>query len=189
MDRRVRKTKKLIIDSFFELLKTLPVNKITVKKLCDKADINRSTFYDHYSDITSFVAMLEEDVLEKSLGCLALYNYDKNTDRSLENLFNIMIENRNLFSIMFMSPDFSCWNRYKEIIIIQTIQKWQEDSDLTNSEIRLILEYALNGMYGILKYWMFTDYQETESVKEIFANVGKYGVYHYAYKEKNNNKK
>lgn len=47
-DRRVRYTKKVIKESLLELLKTTPFEQITVKALCQKAEINRATFYTHY---------------------------------------------------------------------------------------------------------------------------------------------
>ena len=45
MDRRTRKTKEILTHIFIDLLKKHPIEKITVKELCDLADINRSTFY------------------------------------------------------------------------------------------------------------------------------------------------
>lgn len=50
-DRRVRKTKKAIQDVFCEMIKEKKLNEITVKELCARADINKSTFYLHYRDI------------------------------------------------------------------------------------------------------------------------------------------
>ena len=50
-DRRVRKTKKAIQDVFCEMTKEKKLNEITVKELCARADINKSTFYLHYRDV------------------------------------------------------------------------------------------------------------------------------------------
>ena len=46
--RRVRMTKKLLKESLIELMKKTPLHSITIKDICDGADINRSTFYRHY---------------------------------------------------------------------------------------------------------------------------------------------
>ena len=58
-DRRVRKTKKAICDVFCELTKDKKLNEITIKELCAKADINKSTFYLHYRDIYDLAEMIE----------------------------------------------------------------------------------------------------------------------------------
>lgn len=49
-DLRVIKTKNLIKDSFYELLKAEDFDKINVKQICQKSMIGRSTFYQHYDD-------------------------------------------------------------------------------------------------------------------------------------------
>lgn len=52
-------TKKIIVDTFFELAKKKNVDKITVKELVSASGISRQTFYYHFQDIL--------DVMEKSL--------------------------------------------------------------------------------------------------------------------------
>ena len=49
-DRRVRYTKQAIRDGFLRLLAEKPIEKISVTEICREADINRGTFYAHYSD-------------------------------------------------------------------------------------------------------------------------------------------
>ncbi|MBQ6120098.1 MAG: TetR/AcrR family transcriptional regulator [Clostridia bacterium] len=50
-DRRTAYSKKVIRESLLELMQDKPLNKITVKEICDRADVNRSTFYAYYEDI------------------------------------------------------------------------------------------------------------------------------------------
>ena len=50
-DRRIRKTRAVLKSSLLSLMKEKSVKHITVKELCDKADINRGTFYLHYTDV------------------------------------------------------------------------------------------------------------------------------------------
>ena len=42
-DARVRYTVHMIQNIFLELLKEKPIAKITVKEICERAEINRST--------------------------------------------------------------------------------------------------------------------------------------------------
>ena len=66
-DLRVVKTKRLIRDAFCALLRTKPVNRITVTSLAQHAQINKGTFYLHYSDIYA----LYEQVLEETAHAIA----------------------------------------------------------------------------------------------------------------------
>ncbi len=50
-DRRTAYSKKIIRESLYELMKEKPINKISVTEICEKADVNRSTFYAYYTDI------------------------------------------------------------------------------------------------------------------------------------------
>lgn len=67
-DARVRYTRMIIEHSFLELLRDKPVSKITVTELCEKAQINRATFYKHYQDIPQLLEKLEEDLFDQIRG-------------------------------------------------------------------------------------------------------------------------
>ena len=48
MDIRVKKTKRAIQKAFVALLREKPIEKITVKEIAERAEINKTTFYSHY---------------------------------------------------------------------------------------------------------------------------------------------
>ena len=50
LDPRVRRTRKLILQAFSELLAGEGFESISVQDVTDKAQINRATFYDHFVD-------------------------------------------------------------------------------------------------------------------------------------------
>ena len=61
-DARVRYTKMIIKKSFISLLKERPINKITVKAICEMSEINRATFYKYYNDPFDLMEKIEEDL-------------------------------------------------------------------------------------------------------------------------------
>ena len=63
MDLRITKTKKAIINSFLSIRAKKPLEKISVKELCEMAMINKSTFYSHYGDIYELSDSLENEVV------------------------------------------------------------------------------------------------------------------------------
>lgn len=67
MDLRVEKTKGSIVNAFLSLRAKKPLEKITVKELCQLARINKSTFYTHYQDIFALSHTLEGEVVEAIL--------------------------------------------------------------------------------------------------------------------------
>ena len=54
-DRRVSKTKSQVRKGLAHLMMEKSIGEITVKELVDEVDINRSTFYLHYSDIPTLL--------------------------------------------------------------------------------------------------------------------------------------
>lgn len=62
-DARVRYTQNIIRDTFLDLLKEKPIHKITIKEICEIAEINRGTFYKHYEDIYDLMQKLEDAAL------------------------------------------------------------------------------------------------------------------------------
>jgi len=70
-------TKKVIQESFLELLKTKSLDKVTVKDLVEKCQINRNTFYYYYRDIYDLLEHVFEDetekVMEEEKPCTTFY--------------------------------------------------------------------------------------------------------------------
>ena len=71
MDLRVIKTKKNIRDTFIELRKKHPLDEIKVNMLCEKAMINKTTFYNHYQDIYALSEELETIAVDEFLNNFA----------------------------------------------------------------------------------------------------------------------
>lgn len=62
-DPRSRYTEMIIKKEFLELLRHKPLSKITVREICERSQINRSTFYKHYLDCYDLLDKLKEDAL------------------------------------------------------------------------------------------------------------------------------
>jgi len=63
-DRRVTYTKMVLKKSLLETIYEKPVSKITVKEICEKADINRATFYSHFNDVYDMLNQIENELYE-----------------------------------------------------------------------------------------------------------------------------
>ena len=63
VDRRVRYTKRALTQALVRLVQERPVSKISVKELCERADVNRSTFYAHFRNPHDLLQSIENDAL------------------------------------------------------------------------------------------------------------------------------
>lgn len=58
-------------EALISLLKVKDLEYITVKEICEKADVNRSTFYLHYETIADLVNEAVETVNQRFLACFS----------------------------------------------------------------------------------------------------------------------
>ena len=103
MDRRVKYTKQTIKDCFFDLLNEKEINKITVSELCNKADINRATFYFHYKDINQLFEEIVEEYMSETCKFITKIN-DSNASNRYEIFYNFIKyidNNSDLFVLIF----------------------------------------------------------------------------------------
>lgn len=65
VDARIRYTKHAIKQEFIALLEEKPIEKITVKRICEGAQINRATFYCYFDNPYDLLEKIENDLLDE----------------------------------------------------------------------------------------------------------------------------
>jgi AcrR family transcriptional regulator len=75
-DKRVIKTKNAIKAAFMSIILEKDISKITVSDIAEKALINRSTFYLHYSDVNSVMTDIEKELAQTVSRCYEKLNAD-----------------------------------------------------------------------------------------------------------------
>ena len=64
-DARKRYTRRALRQALLQCLEEKPISAITVKAVCEKAEINRATFYQHYRDCFDLLEQMENEMLEE----------------------------------------------------------------------------------------------------------------------------
>lgn len=65
-NRQFRDSDIRMKQAMLELMNAMPFDKITVRLICERAGVNRSTFYAHYTDIYDMIGQMESN-LQKDL--------------------------------------------------------------------------------------------------------------------------
>lgn len=65
-DRRVRYTRMVLKQALLSLMLERPITRITVTEICERAEVNRATFYAHYADPYDLLARIETNCLNPS---------------------------------------------------------------------------------------------------------------------------
>lgn len=96
------KSKKSIFDAFVNLRSKKELRKITVKELCEKALINKSTFYTYYEDMFDLSDKIESEVVDGIVS--TINNPQMMIDEPVKfyrNLLGAMTENKALTNTVF----------------------------------------------------------------------------------------
>ena len=89
IDVRVVKTKKAIETAFIEILSEKSFTKITIEEICNKAGVNRMSFYNHYEDKYDLLNVVINNVKETLIG---KFLTEVGSDMSEEKVISVLME-------------------------------------------------------------------------------------------------
>lgn len=181
MDIRVRYTKKAIAGAFLERLEEKPVNRITVREVCDGAGINCSTFYKYYHDCFDLMEQLENEAL---LQMDQLLDQAKNGGLTeiLTPTMQTLKEHQKLIRLHLRSDEGS---RFVRKLVGHSLARLElELSGFARSELSLeerdrVKAFLVGGCIGVIEYWMYggmrQDSQEVmDSMERLCRLLSKY---------------
>jgi len=160
IDRRVKYTKMVLRQSLLELMKSSPIEKITVKNICELADINRGTFYSHYSNPRALLEQIENDLFNDLKATLDRYLTDADlTSGSYEMIIEIIkcIEMNSDICKIILGEHGD--HDYLKRIVNLAYEKFRE-SWIVNMWVRddKLTEYFFNfissGSIGVIQLWI-----------------------------------
>ena len=167
-DRRVRKTKKAIHDVFCELAKEQKLNEITIKELCAKADINKSTFYLHYRDIYDLANSIQTTFVEDVCAIINEYSYDIIIEKAPEiwkRVADQYFKDSNDLGMLMQRPGMAVMAQELERCAIDTIMNKFVDAGMKKDSKdyfhhHLYVTFIINGYIGVLKEFNVSDMEE-----------------------------
>lgn len=170
-NRRVKLTKQILKDSLCELLEKESIHKISIRTLCETADINRSTFYKYYGSQYDLLKEMEDDLLDEIEKNLSVT--DTTTKDRLTQILCYAKSNMKSCKLLLNSnidPDFP-----KRLLYLPSIlQKMNEMISATDDsvEISYLYDCVLYGGYQMIKRWVNEDCQiPPEEMVSIIDNV------------------
>lgn len=180
-DRRIRKTKQLLRQSFASLLAEKPLEDITVKELTERADINRGTFYCHYKDIYDLKDQIERELFEEFVAVIDGYGVD-NLRRELQpvmvDVFRFLQRNREFSMVLSAYKTdnlFFAWVRSE--IFRRGLSEWQRIYGFQDSlQWDYYLDFVVAGCVTMLQSWIKREMRETpEEMGALAARFILYG--------------
>lgn len=167
----VKRTKKAFELSLVELSEEMPFNKITVKLLCERAQLSRNAFYFHYKDINDLISDIENSVVseaEQMLENLEAIGFPKNVYATVEGLIDIFDRRKGTCIMLFDKAQSSLINRMSKLFCDFNYNYFREYHNTDNrTNFDFFYMFLANGFYGLLRYW-FSNYEDM-SKQEVTA--------------------
>lgn len=178
MDQRVRLTRNLLKNALVQLMQEQHISKISIRALCEVADINRSTFYVHYTDQYDLLSKVEQEVLDNLNRYLSKQDLDENHPMSVQVLTRVLDyvkENVELFkALLSENCDFTFQKNLMELA--QVISSQQNQSlDVKTQEY--IKTFGFTGAISMLQKWLHNGMDESPAqMAELVIQITYYGI-------------
>lgn len=162
-DRRARRSRKLLKQSLLELMKEKSFSEISVRDIAEGADMNRGTFYLHYSGTAELLQSVEAELLEELQSLIQAHLQETVADGSvrpvLEPLLDFAVAHRDTCAVLFASSEASGFIQSLQQLISRCgadlVEDWFHPQDRRQTDY--YLSFLTWGAIGLLKEWFAQD--------------------------------
>ncbi|MBM7704343.1 TetR/AcrR family transcriptional regulator [Metabacillus iocasae] len=178
MDRRKKYTQMVLKESLLALIKEKPIANITVKELCERADINRSTYYAHYASPYELLYAIEEEFMGELVQTLNQYNFSKEEEaiQMMVKLFEFMADKSDICLVLFSeNNDMHFQNKGMQITQEYVFDNWILDKKLDKETYDYLNLFLVSGSMYVIKNWLETGKKKTpqEMAEFLFGFVNR----------------
>lgn len=165
-NQRVRLSKQLLRQSLVKLLGEKAIHKISVREICDQAQVNRSTFYKYYGSQYDLFHDMEDEILEH----VNRYLHDEPTAMTgdLSQIINLVAfigENAELCRIIInhnIDPQFP-----EALVNLPALRQWIDThlrAEYSKTEMEYVYGLVVNGGFSIIRMWLNKENPEPPDV-------------------------
>jgi AcrR family transcriptional regulator len=156
--RSAIRSRKLIRQAYVELIKEKDINKITVTDIVTKADINRGTFYAHYTGIHAISEQIGNEIISALFEFLDEFKNSRLIENPLPFLMNIArflekdLEFYRLLNNSQRSANFM--NKLKMLFVDKILSDEKKMSKIKNKDQFMVcVNLFASGFVGLYHDW------------------------------------
>ena len=154
-DRRVLKTKKAIRRALMEALQEKELEKVTMKEIAERADVDRKTVYNYYADAQAVLGEIEDEAVAE------LERLSKDLQYNPENplaIFEALTEllNRNLevyAYLMRMENNSRLILKMIGYLRSKVRETISRSAEIKQDRIELVTDFVTAGLFSAYRYW------------------------------------
>jgi len=156
-NRKIKITKMVLQDSLIELMKTKPILSITIKDICEVADMSRSTFYAHYNDQYDLLRQIEKETLGIFEDILSNYkdaHNNKEIAQMLEEILTYIANNSNSIQVLLSeNGDINFQKKiFQHFVNNKQVTKYFSEDLKDNEDYYSV--FIIHGAIGLVQHWL-----------------------------------
>lgn len=173
IDLRIQKSEQAIEQAFLELIEEKGFENVRMIDIAKKANVNRNTIYIRYGVkediITSIVTKsFSRQFQDVDLSKLARPIISRRLVEMLfYSIFEALSNDIELYRIILTDPNLSGYLEKK----LREIRKVMTQHIVDNKKNNLVVEYILQGVYGVIKSWIIYDTGSIEDNVKLLSNL------------------
>lgn len=172
-NRKTQYTRMVLRDALMELMEQKTITQITVKELCVKADINRTTFYAHYTDPNDLLRKIEAEVLlsvSKAVSSMHGPIDKSNIIQIFQELLQYIADNNKQIQILLSERGDVSFQKELFMMIYEKCELMTLTPHTSTKEFYFI--FVLNGSVGLIQHWLKTGLTKpVNEMAEIIFNM------------------
>ena len=168
-DRRIALTKRMLKDALIDMLREKDIYHISIRELCENADVNRTTFYKYYGSQFDLLSDMENDLLAFVAKIIEKNNAD--TEKIITAACEYLEENLEFVRLIInnnIDPLFA--EKLFAIDAIKESSRHHFYAGKSDSEKEYIYNFLTYGVFRMVCIWLNKD--ERESPQEFAELVG-----------------
>lgn len=177
-DRRQARTRRSIREAFYELIMEKDIDKITIKELAERADIDRKTFYLHYNAVGDVVEEIQNELLAKVDHLLAdfdLFQPDFDALGFFRRINAVIDQNSDVYRRLLVADRYSFYyvklqTSMKAVLRERYLQRARA-AGVSQVKLEIYAEYATSGVMALYVYWIKHPEYDLEEVAEAAVEI------------------
>lgn len=173
MDRRQKRSRKVICDALLLLMRDKPIEEITIRELTDAADVNRKTFYNNYNSIMDVKRELEDNLVQLFFSLVNAENLedkiteaDLNPGRFIHRLIKVIDDDHAKARMIFDSGESTVVLKHLKEVLSPYLRPLADEHNITESELEYALYFIASGTMSVLKAWLHNEISASSSEME-----------------------
>jgi AcrR family transcriptional regulator len=156
--RSAVRSRKLIKQAYVELIKEKDIDKVTIKDVVTKADINRGTFYAHYTSVHAVSEQIGNEIVSALFEFLDEFKYTRIIENPLPFLMKIahFLEKDFEFYRLLINSQRSAalLNKLKTLFVDKILSDEKKMSAIKNKDQFMVcVDLFASGFVGLYQDW------------------------------------